>query len=328
MLNKTINQIEVFSILTVFSNPGVHFQGYLTLNGIQQWVSIVGQATTNPVLLIIHGGPASTYSVFTRATQLFSQKFTVVHWDQRGAGKTYRKQPVVPKSLQSLVNDGIELSKKIKQLLPKAPIILLGSSIGSITANLMVQQAESLYTAYIGTEQMTRSSHQYAFNQLMFETSHRFLKQNWLQKYPFNANTWSAKQIETFNIFSALQKTNVDNMVTNLFIPNLLQCPSYGPQDYIAFAKGMIASYNSLHTELDTFDYNRLLTETNLPFYIFQGEHDPITPTQATKIYFNHIKAPRKKMIIVPGTGHLCMFARPRYFIDKASELRRLVLEK
>lgn len=85
------------------SNPsGISYRGYVQLNGIQQWITILGQSKTNPVLLIIHGGPASTYSMFTKATQLFSTKFTVVHWDQRGAGKTYRKQPAVPQKFTNV----------------------------------------------------------------------------------------------------------------------------------------------------------------------------------------------------------------------------------
>ncbi len=309
------------------SNPsGISYQGYVQLNGIQQWITILGQSKTNPVLLIIHGGPASTYSMFTKATQLFSTEFTVVHWDQRGAGKTYRKQPAVPKNLQTLVDDGILLTKKIKEILPNVPVILLGSSIGSIIANLMVQQAEPLYAAYIGTEQMTSKSHQYAFNQALFETGNHVLSKNWLQKFPFDAQSWSAKQISEFNIFSALQKTYVANMVTNLFIPNILRCPHYGVRDYMAFCKGMLASYRSLHVELDTFDYDRLLTKIAIPFYVFQGEHDPITPMQATRMYFERVQAPEKRMIEVPGAGHLCMFAKPGYFLEKVSGLRRLVL--
>ncbi|AMV61071.1 Alpha/beta hydrolase [Pediococcus damnosus] len=295
----------------------ISFHDYLPINGIQQWVSIDGQQKTNPILFIIHGGPASTYSMFTKATQLFSTHFTVVHWDQRGAGKTYLKQPVVPKNLQTLVDDGLALTKQLKHAFPKAPIVLLGSSIGSIIANLMLQQGENLYAAYIATEQMTSRSHQVAFNHLLSESKDHLLKKSWLNKLPYDAGTWSAKQIAQFNVFSALQQTDVPNMVTDLFIKNLLHTYGLNVRDWSAFCRGLLASRQAIQPELDSFDYRRLLSKTDVPFFVFQGSHDPITPAAATRTYFNQVQAPDKQMIIVPNSGHLCFFANPQFFLDK-----------
>ncbi|GEL14804.1 alpha/beta fold hydrolase [Pediococcus cellicola] len=303
------------------ANHSIHFHDYIQLNGIQQWVTISSTSRANPILLVIHGGPGSTYSMFEDATQQFARQFTVVHWDQRGAGKTYRKQKVVPRNLQTLVEDGLTLTQKLKRVFPDVPIILWGSSIGSILANLMVQQGENLYDLYVATEQMTQDSHQFAYDQLLAETKHQSLRRHWLQKLPADAHHWTAKQINQFNIFSAIQRSDVPNMVTTLFIKNMLQNRDYSWQDCLAFIQGMRASYRALHKELDAFDYRRLLTKIGMPFVIFQGAHDPITPAQATQRYFDQVQAPVKKLFIVPGAGHLCLFARPK----EVSELRRLV---
>lgn len=298
----------------------ISFQGYLPINGIQQWVQIEGQETTNPLLFIIHGGPASTYSMFTEATRFFSTTFTVVHWDQRGAGKTYLKQPVMPDNFQTLVNDGLALTKQLKGAFPGVPIVLLGSSIGSIIANLMVQQAESSFAAYIATEQMTSRSHQIAFNQTLFDSKKHVLKTAWLNKLPYAASTWSAKQIAQFTIFSALQHTDVPNMVTDLFIKNLLHAYGLNIKAWLAFCRGLIASRQAIQPELDSFDYNRLFSKTSIPFVVFQGSHDPITPTAATQAYFNQVHAPYKRMIIIPNSGHLCFFANPKFFLTELTK--------
>ncbi|WP_412989900.1 alpha/beta fold hydrolase [Pediococcus siamensis] len=300
----------------------ISFHGYFNLNGLPQWVTMCGQSRANPLLLVIHGGPGSTYSKFTSATCQFATQFTVVHWDQRGAGKTYQKNKVVPHRLQDLVQDGVQLTRRLKRQFPNTPIILWGSSIGSLTANLMVQQAPNLFALYLASEQMTPTTHQFAFNQAMADTKRWGIAKNWLQQLPFNAHDWTAKQLNQFNIYCGLQRTDVANMVFDLFLKTMVQAPDYRIRDIIAFASGMIASYQALHQELDHFNYERLFTQLPIPVIIFQGAHDPITPTVAIRQYFNQIQAPMKKLIIVPQTGHLCLFANPQFFLSYADLLK------
>src|ERR1700687_3535710 len=69
---------------------GVERLEKVRIGGIEQWVSIRGADKRNPVLLLIHGGPGYVSMPmswwFTRG---WEEYFTVVQWDQRGAGKTY-----------------------------------------------------------------------------------------------------------------------------------------------------------------------------------------------------------------------------------------------
>jgi proline iminopeptidase len=69
---------------------GVERLDKVRIGGIEQWVSIRGADKRNPVLLLIHGGPGYVSMPmswwFTRG---WEEYFTVVQWDQRGAGKTY-----------------------------------------------------------------------------------------------------------------------------------------------------------------------------------------------------------------------------------------------
>ena len=60
------------------------------IGGIDQWINVRGQDRSNPIILFVHGGPASplipTLWQFQRPLEEY---FTVVNYDQRGAGKTY-----------------------------------------------------------------------------------------------------------------------------------------------------------------------------------------------------------------------------------------------
>src|ERR1700734_2934671 len=62
---------------------------YVPIGGIQQWVQISSGDTSNPVLLFLHGGPGGTSRPAAVAWKPWEEYFTVVHWDQRGAGQTF-----------------------------------------------------------------------------------------------------------------------------------------------------------------------------------------------------------------------------------------------
>src|SRR3546814_3428082 len=60
------------------------------IGGIGQWINVRGQDRDNPVILFIHGGPASPLMPTTWAFQRpLEEYFNVVNYDQRGAGKTF-----------------------------------------------------------------------------------------------------------------------------------------------------------------------------------------------------------------------------------------------
>jgi hypothetical protein len=66
---------------------GIDEARYVEIGGIQQWITIRGEDRNNPVLLFLHGGPGDAtnpwgYAGFRR----WLKAFTVVQWDQRGAG--------------------------------------------------------------------------------------------------------------------------------------------------------------------------------------------------------------------------------------------------
>ena len=63
--------------------------GFVPIGGIEQWVSIRGENRDNPAIVIVHGGPGVANSAFQNTYQGWEKCFTVIQWDQRGAGKTF-----------------------------------------------------------------------------------------------------------------------------------------------------------------------------------------------------------------------------------------------
>jgi pimeloyl-ACP methyl ester carboxylesterase len=63
---------------------------FVLIGGIEQWITIKGQDGNNPVVLYLHGGPGNVMSPFADGFfKSWQRHFTLVMWDQRGAGRTY-----------------------------------------------------------------------------------------------------------------------------------------------------------------------------------------------------------------------------------------------
>src|SRR5205085_1392132 len=83
------------------------------------------------------------------------KRFTVVQWDQRGAGKSY--SPRVPKSgmtVDQFVSDTCELAEWLRRNFRQEKIVLAGHSWGTIIGTLAVQKRPDLFSAYVGIGQV------------------------------------------------------------------------------------------------------------------------------------------------------------------------------
>ena len=120
----------------VASPNGVDEAKYVVIGGIEQWITIRGEDRNNPVLLILHGGPGDATNPWGYAGfRSWQKRFTVVQWDQRGAGRTFGKSgpSIAPTmTIDRMTQDGIELAELLRKSLQKDKIILVGHSWGSI----------------------------------------------------------------------------------------------------------------------------------------------------------------------------------------------------
>ena len=69
------------------SAQGIESLEAVSIGGIRQWVEVCGENVENPILLFIHGGPGIGFiPMGARFQGPWEKTFTVVQWDQRGAG--------------------------------------------------------------------------------------------------------------------------------------------------------------------------------------------------------------------------------------------------
>lgn len=115
---------------------------YVTINGIEQWITIKGNPG-KPAILFFHGGPGSPMTPYAdNVYKTWEKDFVLIQWDQRGTARTFGKQApkaltkeylqANPLTLQQMTEDGIAVATYARQRLGKQKLILFGTSLGSV----------------------------------------------------------------------------------------------------------------------------------------------------------------------------------------------------
>src|SRR6187402_944500 len=150
---RAYRQHVAFETLAIRSPKGVQEGTFVDIGGIKQWIQIRGEDRDNPVLLFVHGGPGGTTLPISSGWRPWEKHFTVVRWDQRGAGRTYgaaEEDALAPTmTIERMMQDGIELAEYLRSHLHKDRIILVGHSWGSFLGIHIVKQRPDLFYAYV-----------------------------------------------------------------------------------------------------------------------------------------------------------------------------------
>ncbi len=130
----------------------IYYEEYVHINGINQYLFHAGTKYENPVMLFLHGGPGFAESSLSYIFQeKWEEIFTVVHWDQRGAGKTLIKNPDKHPTIYLMLKDLFEIIKYLKEKYNKQKIIIIGHSWGGpVLGSMFIKKYPEEVSYYIG----------------------------------------------------------------------------------------------------------------------------------------------------------------------------------
>ncbi len=275
----------------------------LIIGGIKQWVLIRGHDVNNPILLFLHGGPGSAQiGIAYKFQRKLEKHFTVVQWDQRGAGKSFSlKIPKQSMNIEQFILDSIELVKQLKKRFGKNKVYLVGHSWGSALGMLLVKQYPEHFHSYIGMGQSTnqkegeRISYEFVLEQAKMRNNTKAIKQLerikhkeiWDLKYSQIQRSW-------LNRFGGWYHGAKSNWKV---LKLLFSSHEYSIIDLVKFAIGSLFSlklmWKSVLQDINLFEQVR---EVKIPVYFCAGKYDYNTPFELVESFYNQIKAPKKKL--------------------------------
>lgn len=294
------------------SGPALDEESYVSIGGVEQWVQIRCDSRENPVLLWLNGGPGYSVIPYTPGYRPWERYFTAVMWDQRGEGKTFERSgtAVSPTmTIKRMAADGIELAEYLCRHLRKKRIILLGHSWGSLLGIHMIKLRPDLFSAYVGTGQITELERD-------AEVAYPLL----LARARALHNTLAVKQLDSVG-----RPPYPDSPKKWVWIrwaneldptpPGLWAALRGGKPAPAYIEEGANFSQSVLWDSIMQDDLRQLGLDFEVPIFFIQGAKDDLSVTALARQYFDQIHAPRKEFIVLPHVGHLAIFAARNAFL-------------
>lgn len=288
--------------------------GFVSIGGIEQWITVRGDSSANPVILFLHGGPGNPLSPYADAIYgAWEKDFTLVQWDQRGAGRTYghsRPAADAALSLERMRDDGIQLAEYLIRHLGQRKIILMGGSWGSILGVEMAKARPELFYAYVGASQMVSARENLAASYARtLELVRAAGDQATLSKLEaLGAPPWTNPR--GFGILRRATRAYEAKSTTPAPESWWQRAPDYDtPQMQADETDGEDYSYLQYvglqgDGMLSKVDLPKLGTAFGVPVFLVQGSEDLVTVPSVGKRYFDSLSAPQKAYVLVPKAGH------------------------
>jgi pimeloyl-ACP methyl ester carboxylesterase len=307
---------------TITTPNGIDEGSYIEIGRIEQWITIRGEDRNNPVLLFLHGGPGDAINPWGYAAfRSWLKDFTVVQWDQRGAGRTFGRNRATADTItpERMVQDGIEVSEWLKKKLGKENIILVGHSWGSVLGFFMVEARPDLFSAFVGTGQVAAESARSS------AVGYAAL----IERASRDGNTQALQELKAIGPpprkdgkgFAVQHKWATRFERSDVFLASALGfaliAPGYSLGDINDWFDGQGVSGEHLEPHFDELDRQLVGGKLGVPVFVIQGSDDYTTPTSLAKAYVDSLHAPRKAFSTIKGAGHFAVFTNQEEFLTE-----------
>lgn len=283
----------------------------VTLGDWPQGILIRGRDRSNPILLFVHGGPGMPAMYLNHAFGGYlEENFVVVHWDQRGAGRSFSRDiPAETMTTSRILDDAHELMLLLLDRFDQEKLFLVGHSWGSYLGMILAQRHPDLIHAYVGVGQVTdpvaeaevadaflrRRAREAGLTEVERELDEKGtdVHEKWL--FEFGAELADAQSF------------------TPLLVTGLLSL-EYDSIDAWNVARG--SSFSSAAMRWDALEgpLTEEILAVDVPVWLLLGRGDYVTPSELGAEYLDRLVAPRKKLVWFEESAHFPFFEEPRRF--------------
>jgi pimeloyl-ACP methyl ester carboxylesterase len=291
----------------------------VTINGVEQGMFIKGRDVTNPVLLYLHGG-LPDYFLTARYPTGLDEYFTVVWWEQRGSGLSYRAGlPPETVSPEQLIADALEVTDYLRRRFAQEKIYLMGRSGGTFIGVQTAARAPERYHAYIAVAQMAHQlkSERLAYDYMLrrFEADGDAKMVRKLSRAPVTdtvplPDSYLSVRDPAMHRLGIGTTRDMRSIVSGLLLPSL-RSREYTLSEKIDLWRGKIYSGRCLwNTQLAT-DLTRQAPRLEIPVYFLHGIHDYTVSYTEARSYFEQLDAPLKGFYTFERSAHSPIFEEP-----------------
>ncbi len=293
---------------------------FVNINGVEQGMFITSKDARHPVLLYLHGGIPDTFLTQRYPTGL-EDYFTVVWWEQRGSGLSYRSD-ISPETitLEQMISDTLELTNTLRHRFGQEKIYLMGHSGGTFIGIQAAARAPELYYAYIGVAQMS--------NQLKSE---RLAYEYMLEQFHEHGNLKMVRKLEAAPVTmtggipdaylavrdGAMHSLGIGTthdmhlILSGIFFPSLT-FRGYTLAEKINLWRGKSQTgVSSMWDEIIATDLTVTVPELEIPVYFLSGIYDYTVSYVEAKSYLEKLKAPVKGFYTFEQSAHSPLFEEP-----------------
>lgn len=297
---------------------------HVNINGMEQGMFIQSKDTNNPVLLFLHGGPGMPMYWLTKQYPTgLENEFTVVWWEQRGAGLSYHPD-INPETMtaEQFVSDTVAVTNYLRERFGKEKIYLMGHSWGSYIGIQAAAQKPDLYYAYIGIGQLSyqikseQMAYAYALEQYERIGNKKMVKK--LEAAP-PTNTvplprsYEILRDEYMHGIGIGTTRDMKSVITGLFFPSW-QFRGYTLGEKVNLWRGKIFSRSpqfGLWDKMQMTDMSQKVPELEVPVYFLHGIYDYTCAYPLALDYFEKINAPLKGFYTFDQSAHSPIFEEP-----------------
>ena len=288
----------------------------VSLGGLPQKLHIRSRDAALPVLLFLHGGPGviNRHSVIKDHADLLDS-FTVVAWDQRGSGGSYKGAKRESLTLRQLTDDAAELVEWLCERFQKDKLFIIGGSWGSMLGTHLAHRYPERIAAYVGFGQVVNG----AKNE---ELSYRFA----LEKAREAGDEKAVRRLEEVGPpIYGVYKGGLSGLMAQRkvmmkyggyspdkkkrgmygsFVKAILFSGEYSLSDIYGVVKGHRYVLDVMWPEVGGSDLAGDCPSFAMPYFIFDGRLDYNTPASLVEEYFAAIEAEQKELIWFEESGH------------------------
>lgn len=288
---------------------------HVEINGVDMGMVIKSKDLSNPVLLFVHGGPGMPEYFLTedRPTGL-EDLFTVVYWDQRGAGLSYSGTLAEDTlSVDQYVEDTIAVTTYLQESFGQDRIYLMAHSWGTYFAIQAVREAPQLYHAYIAVAQVTdqneseRLAHQFMVDHYSAAGDKKILAK--LQKNNSSSDGYRKIRDDVMHRAGIGTTHDMTSVVTGVFLPSLKN-REYTVTEKVNLWRGKIALNQNPRLRMSD-DLRSKVTALDVPTYFFSGAYDYTANHEMSEQYLKQIEAPVKGFYLFKGSAHSPIMEEP-----------------